>query len=93
MKEIVRWFKNYKTFDGKGVNMIHFDDAVLEQKRAMPPFFMFDIDLFRGEMPIIGNIPLSEGDRQIPFPSKKATSLTVPFSKTDIEIFILAEDL
>ena len=35
MKEIVRWFKNYKTFDGKGVNLIHFDDAVLEQKRAI----------------------------------------------------------
>jgi len=35
MKEIVRWFKNYKTFDGKGVNKIHFDDAVLEQQRAI----------------------------------------------------------
>jgi len=35
MKEIVRWFKNYKTFEGKGVNKIHFDDAVLGQKRAI----------------------------------------------------------
>ena len=35
MKEIVRWFKHYKTFDGKGVNKIHFDDAVLEQERAI----------------------------------------------------------
>jgi hypothetical protein len=39
-------------------------------------------------MPIVGHRPLAEADRQIPFPNNKGTSVTIPYTKTDIETFI-----
>lgn len=35
MRAIIKWFKNYKTFDGKQVNKIYFDDAILEVEKAL----------------------------------------------------------
>jgi len=35
MNAIIRWFKNYKTFDGKLVNKIHFDDAILDIEKTL----------------------------------------------------------
>jgi hypothetical protein len=47
-----------------------------------------DLDVYRGEMPLIGHRPLNEVDRKIPFPNNKVTSFTIPYTKTDIETFI-----
>jgi len=35
MKDIIRWFKFYKTFDGKKPNVIAFNDKVLSEVRAL----------------------------------------------------------
>ncbi len=35
MNAIVKWFKNYKIFDGKKPNKIHFDDAILGIERTL----------------------------------------------------------
>lgn len=32
---IMKWFKTYKVFDGKLINKIHFNDAVLELEKAV----------------------------------------------------------
>ena len=39
-------------------------------------------------MPIIGHKPLSEKDKQIPFPKDFVTSVTIHYTKSDIEKFI-----
>ena len=35
LKEIVRWFKFYKLFDGKKANTIHFDDKILDLDKTL----------------------------------------------------------
>jgi len=35
LQEIIRWFKFYKTYDGKKANRIHFDDKILNMDRAI----------------------------------------------------------
>lgn len=65
---------------------IDIDDLI--NKKTLPALAIFDLDVYRGEMPIIGHKPLSEKDKQIPFPTKKETSITIPYSKIDIETFI-----
>jgi hypothetical protein len=62
-------------------------DALIE-KKTLPTLCIFDLDVYRGEMPIIGHRPLKYCDRQIPFPNNKATSITIPYTKSDIENFI-----
>ena len=57
----------------------------LEHKRTLPTVCIFDIDVYRGEMPIIGHKPLSEKDRLIPLPEKAVTSATLNITKEDIE--------
>jgi hypothetical protein len=64
------------------------DIDALISKKTLPTLCMFDLDVYRGEMPIIGHRPLTGKDREIPFPTKKATSFTIPYTKTDIETFI-----
>jgi hypothetical protein len=39
-------------------------------------------------MPIVGHKPLSLKEKLIPLPDKPETSITIPYTKTDIEIFI-----
>lgn len=46
---------------------------------------IFDIDVYRGEMPIIGHKPLSEIEKQIPFPKNGTTSATLNITKRDVE--------
>ncbi len=35
MDAIIRWFKNYKTFDGKPVNKIHFNESILDVQKTV----------------------------------------------------------
>ena len=65
---------------------INIDNLI--KKKTLPTLCIFDLDVYRGEMPIVGHRPLSESDRQIPFPNSKATSFTISYTKTDIETFI-----
>jgi hypothetical protein len=60
----------------------------LVNKKTLPTLCIFDLDVFRGEMPIVGHKPLSLKEKLIPFPDKPETSITIPYTKTDIEIFI-----
>lgn len=60
----------------------------LLKKKTLPTLCIFDLDVYRGEMPIVGHRPLSQTDRQIPFPKNKATAITIPYTKNDIETFI-----
>jgi hypothetical protein len=60
----------------------------LVNKKTLPTLCIFDLDVFRGEMPIVGHKPLSLKEKLIPLPDKPETSITIPYTKTDIEIFI-----
>jgi len=53
---------------------------------------IFDLDVYRGEMPIIGHRPLSEKDKQIPLPEKPVTSVAIKYTKEDIEAFMSANE-
>ena len=63
----------------------------LEHKPTLPSLCIFDIDVYRGEMPIIGHKPLSEKDRLISLPEKAVTSATLNITKEDIEAWIANE--
>ena len=67
---------------------LHIDIDKLVNKKTLPTLCIFDLDVYRGEMPIVGHKPLSLNDRLIPFPEKPETSITIPYTKTDIETFI-----
>jgi hypothetical protein len=67
---------------------LHINIDNLIKKKTLPALCIFDLDVYRGEMPIVGHRPLSETDRQIPFPNNKATAFTISYTKTDIETFI-----
>lgn len=53
---------------------------------TLPTKCMFDMDIYRGEIPIIGHIPLSEADRMIPFPKTASIGLTLNVTKQDLVI-------
>jgi immunity protein 26 of polymorphic toxin system len=57
----------------------------LLNKPTLPTVCIFDIDIYRGEMPIIGHKPLSETEKQIPFPNNGVTSATLNVTKRGIE--------
>lgn len=60
----------------------------LVNRRTLPTLCIFDLDVYYGEMPIVGHKPLSIKDKLIPFPTKAETSITIPYTKADIETFI-----
>jgi Immunity protein 26 len=64
---------------------IDLDQLVL--KKALPSLYICDNDVYYGKMPILGHRPLSEEDKQIPLPKKESTSITIPYTKTDIITF------
>jgi hypothetical protein len=64
------------------------DIEKLVTKKTLPARCIFDLDVYRGEMPIVGHKPLSEVERQIPFPTNGATAVSIRCSKTDIQSFI-----
>jgi hypothetical protein len=68
---------------------VDIDEVV--NKKTLPTLCIFDIDVYRGEIPIVGHKPLSITDKQIPFPIESVTSITIPYSKTDIDIFMAAK--
>ncbi len=45
---------------------LNIDLDALILKKTLPAICIFDLEVYRGEMPIIGFRPLSEGERQIP---------------------------
>jgi hypothetical protein len=67
---------------------LQIDIDKLVNKKTLPTLCIFDLDVYRGEMPIVGHKPLSLNDKLIPFPEKAETSITIPYTKTDIETFI-----
>ncbi len=67
---------------------LNIDLDTLVSKKTMPAIFIFDLDVYRGEMPIVGFRPLIEVDKQITFPEDLVTSITIPYTKTDIDNFI-----
>jgi len=67
---------------------LQIDIETLINKKAMPSLCIFDLDVYRGEMPIVGHRPLSQKDRQILFPKEAATCITIPYTKSDMETFI-----
>jgi hypothetical protein len=69
---------------------LQIDIDKLVNKKTLPSLCIFDLDVYRGEMPIVGHKPLSITDKQIPFPNQAVTSITIPYTKTDIETFIAA---
>jgi hypothetical protein len=69
-------------------NSLRVDIDDLVSRKTLPTLCIFDLDVYRGQMPIVGNKPLSEKDRQIPFPKRSETFLTIPYSKADIQTFI-----
>jgi hypothetical protein len=58
-------------------------------KQTLPAVCIFDIDVYRGEMPIIGHRPLSEREKEIPFPTKAVTSATLNITKRDLEALMI----
>jgi Immunity protein 26 len=64
---------------------VEIDVEVLLNKKTLPALCIFDLNVYRGEMPIIGHRPLSEKDKQIPLPEKPVTSITINYTKEDIE--------
>ncbi len=64
------------------------DIDMLVNKKTLPTLCIFDLHVYRGEMPIVGHKHLSIDDQQIPFPKENASFLTIPYTKTDIETFI-----
>ena len=67
---------------------LEIDIDKLVNKKTLPTLCIFDLDVYRGEMPIVGHKPLSITDKQIPFPNQAVTSITIPYTKTYIETFI-----
>lgn len=65
---------------------IDVDDLI--SKPTLPTICIFDLAVFRGEMPLVGHSPLTEKDKTIPFPESKVTSVTIFYAKVDIESFI-----
>lgn len=68
---------------------LQIDIDKLVNKKTLPTLCIFDTEVYRGEMPIVGYRPLSLKEKLIPFPEKPATFITIPYTKTDIETFIL----
>ena len=67
---------------------LNIDIDKLINKKTLPTLCIFDLEVYRGEMPIVGHKPLSLKEKLIPFPDKPETSITIPYTKTDIEKFI-----
>jgi len=67
---------------------LQIDIEKLVNKKTLPTLCIFDIDVCRGEMPIVGYKSLSLKEKLIPLPEKAITSITIPYTKTDIETFI-----
>ncbi len=62
-------------------------------KGTLPTICIFDLDVYRGEMPIIGHRPLSTKEKLISLPNKRSTSMTIPYTKSDIENFIATNEV
>jgi hypothetical protein len=56
----------------------------LATKPTLPTVCIFDMEVYRGEMLIIGHMPLSEKEKQIPIPAEAVTSVTLNITKRDL---------
>jgi len=68
---------------------IDVDVDELIDRPTLPTVCIFDIDVYRGEMPIIGHRPLTNGEKEIPYPAKAGTSATINITKKELEAFML----
>lgn len=73
-------------------NTVKIDIENLLTQKTLPSIFIFDIDVYRGEMPIIGYRALTEKDKRIPLPQTKAIFVKIPYTKTDIDTFIASNN-
>ncbi|MEI6950115.1 immunity 26/phosphotriesterase HocA family protein [Paraflavisolibacter sp. H34] len=69
-------------------NSLDIDLDAVAAKKTLPSLFIFDLDVYRGEMPVVGHKPLGDNELRIPYPAETSTAITIPYSKTDIETFI-----
>lgn len=67
---------------------LQIDTDKLVKHNTLPTVCIFDFNVYYGEMPTVGHKPLSLKDKLIPFPDRPITSITIPYTKTDIETFI-----
>ena len=64
---------------------LHTNINQLASCQILSVFWMFDLEIYRGSMPIIGNVPVSEVEKQM-IPVNNQIFLTIPFRKKDIEV-------
>lgn len=63
---------------------VNLDELI--KKPALPSVCMFDIDVYRGEMPVIGHRPLSDKEREeMPYPVGRSTAMTLNITKQQLE--------
>ena len=60
----------------------------LISKETLPSIYIFDSEIYYGQLPIIGHRPLCQKDLNIPLPTKNSTAITINYTKTDIHNFI-----
>ncbi|MBN9297711.1 MAG: immunity 26/phosphotriesterase HocA family protein [Filimonas sp.] len=73
-------------------NSLNIDIDKLILMKALPALCIFDLEVYRGEMPIIGHRPLSVADAKITMSKDSGTFLTIPYSKSDIQKFIIDDE-
>lgn len=61
--------------------------------QTLPSIYILDNPVHTGEMPIIGNRALNNLELNIPAPTKNETSITITYTKTDIQNFILHNNI
>jgi hypothetical protein len=64
------------------------DSEMIVQLETMPSVCILDLEVYRGEMPIVGYVPLKPSDKLILPVDKSTTLFTMPYTKTDIDAFI-----
>ena len=67
---------------------LNIDLDELVSKRTLPSIYIFDNEVYYGEMPIIGYRKKSDRDLKISLPMENSTSITIFYTKTDILNFI-----
>jgi hypothetical protein len=61
---------------------------ILIKSKTLQAICIFDIEVYRGQMPIVGYKPLSEEEKSIQIPDRSETFITVPLTKSEIEALL-----
>ncbi len=90
---ISRWFILVSDFTSYYADTLKVDLDKLIIKGTLPTICIFDLNVYRGEMLIIGHRPLSTKEKLISLPNNRSTSITIPYTKSDIENFIATNEV